>query len=123
MVAAGGPTDLRSPLKPKPRRKLHTSNRFSAPRDTVSISHARYTFKALQDRAASRAADIAPVISELQRAGKTNLRAIAAGSNQAGIPTPREQCDWSAKQVQRVSVLIIPLFAVRPQLSQRDFRD
>jgi hypothetical protein len=38
-------------------------------------------------RANSRAADIAPIISELQASGKPTLRAIAAGLNQRGIPT------------------------------------
>jgi DNA invertase Pin-like site-specific DNA recombinase len=58
--------------------------------------------ESLQARAASRAADIAPIIKELQAAGAESLRAIAAGLNEAGIPTPRGQGEWSAVQVQRV---------------------
>jgi DNA invertase Pin-like site-specific DNA recombinase len=58
--------------------------------------------ESLQARAASRAADIAPVIKELQAGGKTSLRAIADGLNEAGIPTARGQGTWSAVQVQRV---------------------
>lgn len=57
---------------------------------------------ALQARAASRAADIAPVIKELQAGGAESLRAIARGLNAAGIPTPRGRGEWSAVQVQRV---------------------
>lgn len=55
----------------------------------------------LQARANARASDLAPIIRELQEAGKTSLRAIAEGLNEAGIPTPR-QSKWSAVQVQRV---------------------
>jgi len=51
--------------------------------------------------AAERAADIAPVIKELQAAGKTSLRAIAAGLNDRGVPTARGGA-WNATQVMRV---------------------
>jgi DNA invertase Pin-like site-specific DNA recombinase len=57
--------------------------------------------EALQARANSRAADIAPIIAELQAAGAESLRAIAEGLNDAGIPTARGQGKWSAIQVQR----------------------
>ena len=40
--------------------------------------------EALRARADARAADLAPIIKELQAAGKTSLRAIAAGLNDAG---------------------------------------
>ncbi|KYG99258.1 recombinase family protein [Bradyrhizobium sp. DOA1] len=55
----------------------------------------------LQARASARATDLAPIIAELQAAGRTSLRAIADGLNQAGITTPRNG-KWSAVQVQRV---------------------
>jgi hypothetical protein len=51
--------------------------------------------------AAERAADIAPIIAELQASGATSLRAIAAGLNQRGISTARGST-WSATQVARV---------------------
>jgi Recombinase len=57
---------------------------------------------ALQARAESRAKDIGPIIRDLQAAGRTSLRAIAEGLNEAGIPTARGQGSWSAVQVQRV---------------------
>jgi DNA invertase Pin-like site-specific DNA recombinase len=57
--------------------------------------------EALQARANSRAADIAPIIAELQAAGAESVRAIADGLNDAGIPTARGQGKWSAIQVQR----------------------
>jgi hypothetical protein len=40
--------------------------------------------EALRARADARAADLAPIIKVLQAAGKTSLRAIAAGLNDAG---------------------------------------
>ena len=45
--------------------------------------------EALQARANVKAADLAPIIKGLQAAGKTSLRAIAAGLNEAGIPIAR----------------------------------
>lgn len=55
----------------------------------------------LQQRAAARAADIAPTIKSLQAAGAASLRAIADGLNAQGIPTARGQGKWSAVQVKR----------------------
>jgi DNA invertase Pin-like site-specific DNA recombinase len=54
------------------------------------------------EAAAARASDLAPTIAQLQAAGKTSLRSIAAGLNEAGIPTNRGQGTWSAVQVARV---------------------
>jgi DNA invertase Pin-like site-specific DNA recombinase len=51
--------------------------------------------------AADRAADLSPVIAELQACGATSLRAIAEGLNARGIPTARGG-KWSAVQVDRV---------------------
>lgn len=51
--------------------------------------------------AAARAADLAPVIAELQANGAKSLRAVASGLNQRGIPTARG-LNWSAVQVARV---------------------
>jgi DNA invertase Pin-like site-specific DNA recombinase len=56
----------------------------------------------LQQRAADRATDIAPTIRKLQAGGATSLRAIAAGLNDAGIPTAKGNGQWSAVQVARV---------------------
>ena len=52
--------------------------------------------------AAERAADISPVVAELQAAGATSLRAIASGLNERGIPTARGAGTWSATQVARL---------------------
>jgi hypothetical protein len=57
--------------------------------------------EALQARANAKAADLAPIIAELQAAGKTSLRAIADGLNDQGIPTARGG-KWSSPQVMRM---------------------
>jgi DNA invertase Pin-like site-specific DNA recombinase len=57
--------------------------------------------EALRERTDARAADLAPIIKELQEAGKTSLRAIAAGLNERGIPTARGG-EWSSPQVMRI---------------------
>ena len=69
---------------------------------------ARLTAKALaagraagQERARSRAMDLAPTIKELQEAGCESLRAIAAGLEERGIPAARGG-KWSAVQVSRL---------------------
>jgi|SRR5947209_548168 len=64
--------------------------------------------EAIQVRAASRAADIAPIIKDLQAGGADSLRAIADGLNEAGIPTARGKGQWSATQVQRVLERLYP---------------
>lgn len=58
--------------------------------------------EAVERVAAERATDLAPVIAELQAAGATSLRAIAAGLNERKIPTARGTGEWSAVQVMRV---------------------
>jgi DNA invertase Pin-like site-specific DNA recombinase len=57
--------------------------------------------KALQARTGAQAADLSPIIKALQVAGKTSLRAIAAGLNEQGIPTTRGG-EWSSPQVMRI---------------------
>jgi DNA invertase Pin-like site-specific DNA recombinase len=54
-----------------------------------------------QEQAAQRAIDLAPIVKELQAAGATSLRAIAAGLNERSIPTARGGA-WSATQVARL---------------------
>jgi hypothetical protein len=46
--------------------------------------------------------DIAPTIAELQAAGVTSLRGIAAALNERGIPTASGTGEWQAVQVRRV---------------------
>jgi DNA invertase Pin-like site-specific DNA recombinase len=52
--------------------------------------------------AAQRAADLAPVIADLQADGVTTLRAMAAALTERGIPTAKGDGAWSATQVARV---------------------
>jgi DNA invertase Pin-like site-specific DNA recombinase len=68
----------------------------------------KLAIEALQARADSRAADIAPIIKELQAAGATSLRQLADGLNDAGIPTARGDGEWSAVQVARVLDRLTP---------------
>jgi hypothetical protein len=53
-------------------------------------------------RADARAADLAAIVAELQAAGVTSLRAIAAVLNERGIPTATGVGKWRAAQVWRV---------------------
>jgi DNA invertase Pin-like site-specific DNA recombinase len=55
----------------------------------------------LKARADAMAQDLAPIIKDLQAAGKTSLRAIAEGLNEQGIPTARGG-KWSSPQVMRM---------------------
>jgi DNA invertase Pin-like site-specific DNA recombinase len=52
-------------------------------------------------KAAQRAAEVAPIIAELQAAGATSLQAIADGLNERGIPTAKG-ASWLPTQVMRV---------------------
>lgn len=71
-------------------------------RGSVISAEARArSVSARADTAARHAADLIPVITEIQAGGATSLREIAAGLNGRGIPTPRGGT-WSAVQVQRV---------------------
>jgi DNA invertase Pin-like site-specific DNA recombinase len=62
--------------------------------------------KALRERSAARAADLAPTIAELRASGVTSLRAIAAALNERGIPTARGNGEWQAAQVSRLLTLL-----------------
>jgi DNA invertase Pin-like site-specific DNA recombinase len=54
-----------------------------------------------QAQAAQRAADVMPIVKDLQAGGATSLRAIAAGLEERGIPAARGG-KWSAVQVARL---------------------
>jgi hypothetical protein len=56
---------------------------------------------------AVRLADLTPVIKERQAAGKTSLRAIAAGPIELGIPTALGG-EWSSVQAMRILERIDP---------------
>jgi Recombinase len=58
--------------------------------------------EARQARADERAADLAPIIAELQAADVTSLRAIAKALNERGIPTVAGSGRWYHAQVGRL---------------------
>jgi DNA invertase Pin-like site-specific DNA recombinase len=62
----------------------------------------RAGWEARMARADAKAADYAPVIAELQAAGTTSLRGIAAELNSRGIPTATGTGSWQAAQVSRL---------------------
>jgi DNA invertase Pin-like site-specific DNA recombinase len=53
------------------------------------------------EMARSRAADLAPILADVQASGASSLREIAAALNERGIPATRGG-EWSAMQVKRV---------------------
>ena len=61
--------------------------------------------KANAEAAATRAADLAPVITEPQASGATSLRAIAGALNDRGIPTAGGR-KWFAASVRDVRARI-----------------
>jgi DNA invertase Pin-like site-specific DNA recombinase len=67
-----------------------------------TAKHRAMSAAARQRKADDRVTDLAPIVKELQDAGATSLRALAAGLNERQIPTSRGQGEWSAVQVARV---------------------
>ena len=57
---------------------------------------------AIKARAAAKAADLAPIITELRAAGVSSRSALAVSLNERGIPTPRGKGHWTATQVSRL---------------------
>ena len=72
-------------------------------RGAVLSEKARATGRALQTkRAGERAADLRPVIRDLQQIGIDTLCAIARALSERGVPTARGGHHWTATQVARV---------------------
>lgn len=57
-------------------------------------------------RANERAADLAPIIYELNRTGITSLSSIARALTERRIPTPRGGGEWTATQIARTMARI-----------------
>jgi hypothetical protein len=89
---AGGPlaADQRDNMVPQALHRLDHRHRCHATQEGACIGR-----------------DLAPIIKELQAAGKTCLRAIAAGLNDAGVPTARGG-RWSSPQVMRMLERLAP---------------
>ena len=68
---------------------------------TITKAMRKAAIAAIEKRVDARAADLMPMMAELQAGGATSLRAIAARLNERGIPTARGG-KWSAVQVLRV---------------------
>jgi hypothetical protein len=65
--------------------------------------HARRSAREIRRaRADQRAADLAPVIAELQASGVTSLHGIPAALNERGSPTVAGSGRWSHTQVRRL---------------------
>jgi hypothetical protein len=58
--------------------------------------------EARRKQAEAKAADLAPVIAELQAAGVTSLYGIAKALNDRGVPTATGRGTWAIPQVRRV---------------------
>jgi hypothetical protein len=67
----------------------------------LSLKARKARVRAVQSRADARAADLAPIVRELQSAGVTSLVGIAAAFNERSIPTATGQGNWHAVQVWR----------------------
>ena len=67
----------------------------------ISDGGRRAAAKTRTARAEARAADLAPLIAELQAQGVTTLRDIAKALNERGIPTARGK-EWAPEQVRRI---------------------
>ena len=77
------------------RRKASWQETRRQPRDHPDARMRKRSAATRRERAAARAADLAPTIAALQAAGATTLRAIAAGLNEQGIPTARGDGEWA----------------------------
>jgi hypothetical protein len=62
----------------------------------------RAAHKVRAARANAHAADLAPILKELQAAGITSLNRIAAALDERRIPTPAGSGHWHAAQVARL---------------------
>src|SRR3954468_12840621 len=69
----------------------------------------------------ARAADLAPVISELQAAGVASLGGLARGLSERGIPIARAGTKWTLVQVSRVLARLAAtrLFHAAPRPARR----
>jgi hypothetical protein len=68
----------------------------------LSLKARKARVRGVRSRADARAADLAPIVRELQSAGVTSLVGIAAAFNERSIPTATGQGTWHAVQVSRV---------------------
>jgi Recombinase len=58
--------------------------------------------KARTARANAWAAELAPIVADIQASGVTGLKGIARALNERGVPTPRGTGQWEPSQVWRL---------------------
>src|SRR3954451_23659374 len=68
----------------------------------ISAEAREISRKARRGASEAPAADLAPVIAELQATGVTSLGGLARGLSERGIPTARGSTKWTPVQVSRV---------------------
>src|SRR5215216_6270787 len=68
----------------------------------ISAEAREISRKARHAASEARAADLAPVVAELQAAGVTSLGGLARGLTERSIPTARGGAQWTSVQVSRV---------------------
>jgi DNA invertase Pin-like site-specific DNA recombinase len=83
----------------------------------------QFGWEARQTRANERAADLAPVVTEIQASGARSLRAIAAGFNERGVSTPRGTGQWQGRHRGSVARAVGGLSAPPCILSNRTCRN
>ena len=71
-----------------------------------TAEHVALSVKARQEKAEQRARAVCPIISELQAAGITSLRAIAGALADRGVPAARGGTTWTASGVARVMTAV-----------------
>lgn len=81
------------------------SSRMKTGVDRFADKGRQTSIRVRQERARQRAAELAPVITELQAGGAATLQAIADGLNRRGVMTARGN-SWTPTQVRRVLALV-----------------
>jgi hypothetical protein len=72
------------------------------PKYRVTPAAQRAGREVVRARAAAEAADLAPIVKDIQAGGITSLNGIAAALNERGVLTPAGSGHWYAMQVARV---------------------
>jgi hypothetical protein len=108
-TAVGRGLILRKGSRAAPVSAEVKGTKIDGSRSTMLTAKARHFSKKVRTaRAVWLAANLAPIIKELQQSGVTSLRAIASVLDQRGFETPRGQGSWQATQVRRVLARLRP---------------
>jgi hypothetical protein len=85
-----------------PTRAIAMPNPSGTRRNFLTPAVRRAGIELRRTRANKRAAELAPIVNELQAAGVTSLKGIAAALNQRGVPTSLGHRRWYPMQVARL---------------------